>query len=128
MTKGSTNKNIAPDNTTRAIDGLEDIGFRKRRYRPVIMASAVRKRKLAGERRVGSGGKSSGGERWMIGGRAASDVIRGMMALRRRYNLLSCGSMELAMRLYIEALTPLKLILRERASALFAGKFLMQRT
>ena len=56
------------------------------------------------------------------------EAISGMIALRRRYNVLSVELMALTMSLYKAAVTPLKLMLRDNASGLLAGKLFMHKT
>lgn len=75
-----------------------------------------------------SGGRGSAGGWQRMGITAAMDVKRGMIALRRRYNLVDEGFSDFAARLYNAALTPLKLTVRARASGRVQGKFFMQST
>ena len=55
-------------------------------------------------------------------------MIRGTSAFRKRYKLASPGSIALAIRVYRAALTPLKLTIKDSASARWAGKFWMHET
>lgn len=109
---GSTS-NIATMNT------FCDVVSKTKRYRPVMAAIMYRNMNVY----MSILSSIFGSFRWAIGSSAKMDVTKGRNAFRIRYEVVL-----VAIRLYRDAVRPLKLMVRDTASGQLLGKFFMHNT